>query len=300
MLRSLLELRVMSWARVAIHFWEGARERKRLRSVAEALGIAVFDLDALRALKALKPDASTAFILGTGASAADLSKQKLEHIQSQFSIGVNQWILHPLVPDLYAYEVHPDARLLQALDRPEVREKLPYLLFLKPSRPEDFSNASHLPEFMRRKSFLYSRVNIWTRRKSNIGRDFRKIVSSQYSLSSPGVLLDNGASVARMIALSVMLGFRKVVLVGVDLSNVEYFWHRKPEILERFGLSTFTTAQKGMVHETLNAQNRPFAISDYVVALSVGTNHAELDLLVESKISLLAGLIPVFGESDPK
>ena len=293
MLRSFLELRVMSWARVGIFLWEAARERTRLHRVTETLGLPVFGSDALRALRALKPDAMTAFILGTGASAADLSDQKLEYIQSQFSIGVNQWILHPMIPDVYAYEFDPDVRLLQALDRPEVRDKVPHLLFLKPSRPEGFSNASHLPEFMRERSFLYSRVNMWTRRESNIGRDFRGIVSSKLGRKNPHVLLDNGASIARMMALCVMLGFRKVVLVGVDLNNVEYFWQKRPELLAKLGLSDFSSGQTGSLHETLRDQTRPFAIDTFVFSVNRACD-GENFISVESEHSLLASTLAVF------
>ena len=285
----------MSWARVAIFLGEAVRERKRLRSVSETLGLPVFGSDALRALRGLKPDATTAFILGTGASAADLSDQKLEYIQSQFSIGVNQWILHPMIPDLYAYEVDPDVRLLQALDRPEVRDKVPHLLFLKPSRPEDFSNASHLPKFMRERSFLYSRVNIWTRRATNVGRDFRGITSVIPSLRKTDVLVDDGASIARMLALCVMLGFQEIVLVGVDLNNVEYFWHRRPDFLRLLGIHRFATAQKGQSHETLTSLGRPFPIDEYIVRIS-SEPRGNVEIAVESSKSLLANRIRVWDE----
>ena len=49
--------------------------------------------------------------------------------------------------EAYVYEINPGVRLLQALDQPEVK-KATYLLFLKSSRDEDCSNASHPPKFM--------------------------------------------------------------------------------------------------------------------------------------------------------
>ena len=284
----------MSGARRGIFLWEAARERRRLHRVAQTLGLPVLGSEAVRTLKALKPDATTAFILGTGASVADLSNRKLEHIQSQFSIGVNQWILHPMIPDVYAYEVDPDVRLLRALDRPEVRDKVPPLLFLKPSRPEDFSNASHLPKFMRERSYLYSRVNIWTRRETNIGLDLRKIIGPISGLRKPDVLLDNGASIARMLALCVMLGFQKIVLVGVDLNNVDYFWHRQPEYLNRLGYSSLDSGQRGRVHETLSLSRRPFPIDRYVRGIRAGLD-GTVTLMVESRFSLLAHHIEVWN-----
>jgi len=284
----------MSWARVGIFLMEAYLERRRLNSAAETLGLKVFDFEALRALGALKPDATTAFILATGASAADLNDQRLEYIQSQFSIGVNQWILHPMIPDVYSYEVDPDVRLLQALDRPAVKEKLPYLLFLKPSRHADFLNASHLPEFMAENCRLYSRRNIWTRSRQNIYRDFRRISGALGLLRKPDVLLDNGASIARLITLCALMGFRRIVLVGVDLNSVEYFWHRKPELIRHLGFSEFGTNQQGATHETLTSSNRPFPIDEYVIEVC-GNNQSSIRVLVESPNSLLAGNVDVWN-----
>lgn len=279
----------MSWARAGIFLIEAGRERKRLHSVAESLELPVLSSDSLQALRALKPHATTAFILGTGASAADLSSQKLEYIQNQFSIGVNQWALHSMVPDVYAYEVDHDVRLLQALDRPGVREKVPHLLFLKPSRPEDIPNASYLPEFMRERSFLYSRVNTWTKKQSNIGIDFKLITDSISRRRNPDILLDNGASVARMVALCVVLRFQEIVLVGVDLNNVEYFWHRSPTLLVDQTLRDFKTAQVGLKHETLSDDKRPFPVDIYIEMVG-----SALDLKVESPGSLLADYLPLW------
>jgi len=288
----------MSWARVGIFLSEAARERKRLRSVAETLGLPVLGSNTIRTLRALKPHATTAFILGTGASAAELSDQELEYIQSQFSIGVNQWILHPLIPDVYAYEVDPDVRLLQALDRPEVRDKAPHLLFLKPSRPEDLANVSHIPEFMLKRSFLYSRVNMWTRKSANIADDFNAISCLSSLQMNSDVLLDNGASVARLIALCQLFDYREIVLVGVDLHSTEYFWHRDPALLDGVDLKDPITNQSGALHETLQATNRPFPIDTYVGRVLPKFLARGRTLVVESKSSLLANSIPVFDWDD--
>lgn len=283
----------MTLVRVGIFLFEATRESRRVRTSAEILGLAVLDSATLRALRAIKPGATTVFILGTGSSVADLSDQKLKYIQTQFSIGINQWILHPLVPDVYSYEVHPDRRLLQALDREEVRKKAPYLLFLKPVKPEEFSIAYTLPRFMKNRSFLYGRVNIFTRRDSNIARDFRDAIELISRLNKPEVLLDNGASVARMIALSVLLGFEKIVLVGVDLSDVKYFWDRNPNLVAPPEFGEILSIQKGMVHETLSATNRPFGIDTYVARLDGDANR--VNILIESPSSKLASQLEVWS-----
>lgn len=290
MLRFVLELPSMSWVRAGIFSLEACAERKRLKKTAEILGLSVFSLNDLRTFRELRPDATTAFILGTGGSVADLSEEKLAHIRSQFSIGVNQWILHPLVPDVYAYEVDPDVRLLRALDRREVRQRSPHLLFLKPSKPEDLSNAKSIPEFMRDKVHLYSRVNIWTRTEQNIAQDFRSITKSIARRGSPEVLLDNGASIARLLALAVLIGFERIVLVGVDLNSVEYFWQRRPDLAVVDHLRNLATAQKGLTHETMSDDGRPFSISSYIERIS-----SLMNIQVESKTSYLANYLEVWN-----
>ncbi len=293
-LRAALETPLMSYFRLFLFFWQASAERSRLRTAARELRLQVLSQDLAELIKARKPAATTAFILGTGASAAELGEEKLAAIESQFSVGVNHWILHTMVPDVYSYEVDPDVRLLEALDRAEVRDKSPYLLVLKPSRRDDFSNISFLPSFMRQRSYIYSRVNIWTRKESNISRDFNNITQTASRLGKCDVLVDNGASIARMIAFCAQLGFRKIVLVGVDLNNVDYFWHRNPDYLQRLGFASFRSGQRGRTHETLKTDRRPFSILNYVGALGGDAFPLTFEILVESRGSLLATVIEVW------
>lgn len=293
LLRTIFEWKAMGWLRFGIFLVLARRERGRLRSTAALFGFQTLDHENMGDLRSSKPYATTAFILGTGASVNEVSDEKLRIIQAEFSIGVNQWIFHPLVPDVYSYEVDPDPRLLAALDRVEVREKLPKILFLAPSKVEDFLNAENLPEFLRNVTYFYRRVNLLTRVPSNIGKDLRRILNLATRFGSRGVLVDNGASIARLIALMIELGFRRIVLVGVDLHNVEYFWFRHPELLKRFGIDSFDTLQTGSRHETLSARTRPFRVDTYVEQFEAEFRD-EVEILIESPESLLAQKIRVW------
>lgn len=283
----------MGWFRVGIFLGLARRERGRLRSTAALLGFQTLDQKNIGVLRSSKPEATTAFILGTGASVNKVSDEKKRIIQAEFSIGVNQWIFHPLIPDVYSYEVDPDPRLLAALDRVEVREKMPKILYLAPTRIKDFLNAENPPEFLRDVTYFYRRVNLWTRVPSNIGQDLRRILNLATRFGSRGVLVDNGASIARLIALMIELGFRRIVLVGVDLHNVEYFWFRQPEILERFGIDSFDTLQTGSRHETLSARTRPFRVDTYIEQFEAEFRD-EVEILIESSESLLSQKIRVW------
>jgi hypothetical protein len=292
--RLVLETRAFALVRLFLFTRELKSERERVRQAAEALRLPVFSRAVLEQLRARKPDATTAFILGTGASVAKLDSQDLAYITSQFSVGVNQWILHPMVPDVYAYEVDPDVRLLQMLDREDVKKADPTLLFLRPSIPSQSPNADHIPQFLRDHTFIYGRSNIWTRKPKNIGPDSLSILKSRKISSEGDILLDNGASIARMAALCFLLGFQKIVLVGVDLNNVRYFWHENQQLIEPLGIKDYETGQKGNTHETLSTTNRPFPIDEFVKGLAASALLEGVDIFIGSEDSQLAGALPVF------
>ena len=60
------------------------------------------------------------------------------------------------------------------------------------------------------------------------------------------ISLGTGSSIERAISLSIILGFLKVIILGVDLKNRKYFWNKKDKNFK--GLST---RQKGRgLHKT--------------------------------------------------
>jgi hypothetical protein len=66
----VLETRAFASVRLFLFTRELKSERERVRQAAEALRLPVFSRAVLEQLGARKPDATTAFILGTGASIA--------------------------------------------------------------------------------------------------------------------------------------------------------------------------------------------------------------------------------------
>ena len=257
------------------------------------MGLPILTGEVVESLAGRKPEAHIAFILGTGASAARLSQEKLEIIQSQFSIGINQWIFHSLIPDLYAYEVDERLSLLKALDRPEIRSAETPILFLRPGNREAEGNALHLPEFLRSRTYVYGRINLWTRKVGNIAHDFTAALRITKAKKKVFLAVDDGASIVRMVALCSRLGFKRIVLVGVDLNNVKYFWDEDPSFLERLGLHDFDAGQKGKVHETMSSVSRPFGVDVFVTALAKMLLARGVALEVESPNSELAKSIPV-------
>lgn len=257
------------------------------------MGLPVLTRETVHRLSGKKPESKTAFILGTGASAARLSEDRLRIIQSQFSIGINQWIFHSLIPDVFAYEVDERLSLVHALDRPEIRLVAPPILFLRPADKNAEGNATYFPDFLRSTTYVYGRVNLWTRRVENISPDVSALFQIKQGKRKEFLALDDGASIVRMVSLCTTMGFKHIVLVGVDLNNVKYFWDEDPSYLERLGLVSFDAGQKGSVHETLSAIKRPFGVDVFMGALAKSLKKRGVLLEVASAESALAKFLPV-------
>jgi hypothetical protein len=185
------------------------------------------------------------------------------------------------------------------LDREDVKKAEPFLLFLRPTNPSHVANADYIPEFLRVRTFVYGRSNIWTRKPKNIGPDSVSILKSLGISGEGDILLDNGASIARMVALCFLLGFRKIVLIGVDLNNVQYFWHKNPALIEPLGFENYETGQKGNTHETLSTTNRPFPVDEFITSLAASTHSEGVQIYIGSEDSRLAGALPVFRFQRP-
>ena len=236
-------------------------------------------------------------ILGSGPSVADLDDVDFTFFSKCFSIGINAWILHPFIPDAYTYEYDEDDRLLGFLGREAVRRAKPKVFLLRPRGKHEYAHYRKLPHFLRQSSIVYGRVNLFTRNTELIWDDFARSMQQLRLLPRARVLPDNGATVARMVSLGVLRGFRRIVLVGVDLVGTDYFWDRDPSLLFYLGISSWGGGQIGPQHETLSDQRRPFPIDVWLYAVAEGLAKRGISLEVWSSESRLAHRLPVSPES---
>lgn len=236
-------------------------------------------------------------VLGSGPSVAKLDEADFAFFSEGFSIGINTWVLHPFIPDAYTYEYDPDPRLLDFLGRKEVVDIEPKILMLRPRGPHEYDNYSRLPNYLRKASVVYGRANLLTRRPEDIWKDFSHSVTWLRRHPHVQVLPDNGATVARMVSLGVLLGFRRIVLVGVDLVGTDYYWDKDPSLVSHLGISDWGTGQSGMQHETLRSETRPFPIDVWLYAIGAGLAKEGISLEVWSSESRLAHRLPLSPES---
>lgn len=216
------------------------------------------------------------YILGSGASVLDLSTSNFSSIADGYSVGVNSWAFHPFVPNIFGLE-NPrtishaqQARAINlGLSRPEVVVGNPWILFFR-----DNSSGSTSPQIVVESQLLtrvraYGRIQFSSLGQRRLEKILGRLLKHQRDDRFPkSVLLDNGSSVIRMINLGLSLGFKRIVLLGVDLGRTPYFFEEDPSILKALGVRSFKmTVEKG-VHPTQDPKSRTTSFRQFLGAFA--------------------------------
>ena len=220
------------WLRTAVTLREARAEHAFVSAQAKRSGLQPYEPRVVDSLLESKQQADTLFVLGSGASIRDLTPANFDEIRVQRSVGINNWGIHPFVPDFYAMESVPwvgdgkdFSRALGLLGREDIIAARPPLLVLRPPGGRELPEIAQLPRQLIDRVFYYGRVTPSTRQVGNLEGDVRRVLAPLIS-RHPGVFLDSGASVVRMVGVALSLGLKRVVLTGVDLNNTEYFWEK--------------------------------------------------------------------------
>lgn len=303
LLREELKRRVsLGFVRDALWRMRALRDNKAVRAISRKLGLKTLSLDDF----VFSPTKSTGplFILGSGSSINELTEQNFHEIGESTSVGINVWIAHDFVPDAYSLESgtlpvtsldkSQRAYLAELLKREAVVKGAPRIIVLRPAAPSILEQFIGIPEPLRENTYLYGRANLPEFAHElgfdETGRLLRHFLKSKTCRS---VVPDNGASVVRLIFLGLKLGFKKIVLVGVDLNLSPYFWfspdweRRTPELAATF------PRPSGVAHDTTQTVTRPHNTLDVIRWISVNLVGPEApELFAGSSTSELATFLP--------
>lgn len=296
-----LESRLSAPVRSAIVAREATAEAAFVRQLARRARVHVFEADLFWKKLQVKPKSDTFFILGSGSSVNELSAHNFEEMGRNYAVGINNWGIHPFVPDIYSLDSVPWVgdgqnfrRSLDLLHRADIVAAQPQLLTVRLSNPVELQHLNTLPQELKRGVHFYGRVTPATREVRNLRGDLSrtiKMLQTEYS----SVVVDSGASVVRMISIGLALGFRKIVLVGVDLKDTKYFWEDNAAYLSDVIINVPVNNQRNTVHETTSTWIRPFSVVDMVEAISeVVSNRWYGEVFAASSSSALSNFLPIY------
>lgn len=283
---------------------QARRDSRAVKAIAKTLRLQILDTN--RFAFSESKSSKTLFILGSGSSINELTEKNFEEISAHVSVGINIWVAHDFIPDVYSFEstslAGSRAERMQIeqfgieLSRGKILAKAPKILLLRPEAPSLPAQFVKIPDELRKNTFLYGRANLpnlnWEIGPVGIQQFLGKF--SRYP-PSRHVLPDNGASVIRLIFLGILKGFKKIVLVGVDLNTEPYFWYSDKWVSTRPELRTIFERPSGANHDTTETYDRPYNTLELIEWMNLTLeNLNSTKLLVGSESSSLAQFLSLY------
>ncbi|WP_143050418.1 hypothetical protein [Ectothiorhodospira marina] len=107
------------------------------------------------------------------------------------------------------------------------------------------------------------------------------------------------ASIETISNFCVRLGYKKIVFVGIDLNNTNYFYNEERYLALRNKHLIPSTDQVGAVHKTNDPQQKygHMIVTDVIRCYSEHYSQEGIEFYVENKDSALADFLPVWSLS---
>lgn len=217
----------------------------------------------------------TVFVMATGASINRYGEDRWETISARDSIGMNFFMLHDFVPDVYVMEnMEEHHRLMLRLKADDYRH-VPVILKtqmtnLSPRRLRRRLAKISMNPPEQRERFYFSLDLLAAGRDDKTMRRMYRVLKSLgiFSIKERFLVLSKRrGSITYIINLAVRMGYKKVVLCGVDLNSPEYFYDSRREELESRGFVVPFNYNARGVHLTNDPVRNPITVADVIVAM---------------------------------
>ena len=277
----------------------GRAQAELVSNWGKRLGITSLDV---RKLAGRLDTTRTLFILGSGESIESFGQDHWDEVARHWSIGVNAWPLHPFVADTYAFEpFDPQSTdyvqlYSKVLHEPRFSEKTPTVLLFRPHNGLDAERYSLMPQHLQDAALVYGRIVPQTHERRNLLRDIKAVHRGHISgRINQALVMDLGATMIRMVSLGYLLGYRKIVLAGVDLNGGDYFWQKNPQRLVDRGIESFSPGHNRAVHETMTRDVKAFILTEVLEEFQKLFRQDGGSLFTASGESALVSFLPTYS-----
>jgi hypothetical protein len=279
--------------------------RLRKESIRTAKAAALTGLPLLGALdlRTLR-QSETLFVLGSAWSINDISDKRWKIIGQHDSVGINFWPAHPFVPRFYHFEniVHDSQpgmysalRLLLERRSEAYANTLKIVTDVNPT--EALQTVSELPEGMKNKMYVSFSMPVIARNENELRSGIRYMDS--IGAFSPRArvawLFKSSGSVIAMMTLAVLMGYKRIILCGVDLNKQDYFY-QDPTRYPDYAHWEFTSRESNHLTTRRLPWLVPAQTAVWIFKELILDPH-NIELFVENRVSTLYPRIPLAGQS---
>ena len=241
----------------------------------------------------------TIFVLGSGSSINRLTREQWQIISSNDSIGFNFWLLHDFIPNYYVLEPvgGEKAKILKhnLLYRSKDYRDVPFIL-KDAARLKETAFLENLPPFIKERLLVSRAINIPGTTMTEFSRSIDLLLKKEIpQIRRTGLLLKMRATLSYILFLAYSMGYKKIVLCGVDLNNSTYFFEENQNgYLER-GLKIPANEHKMNLHRTIDPELGEVTVDQAVYALKQLVFEPQgIKLYIGSKASLLYPKLPYY------
>lgn len=240
----------------------------------------------------------TIFILGSGPSINDISEQQWNVIGKHDSIGFNWWLAHDFVPGFYMFQSAREGMLNILRDKHQQYEKVPFLI-----RGSLFASG--------RFDFTDPRLNLL---KNNPVYFVNEYPISSTCAIDPVLLIRYVEALGYMtygtvasfipkwrgtlgllISLSWQMGYKNIVLCGMDMHKSDHFWDYSPYTNLR---SIYELPEPGRsnINTFTDSKWSPNTVPEYVYSLAEWMKKKrDVSIFLANQKTVLYPQVPLFS-----
>ncbi len=245
--------------------------------------------------KSIHIDSSkTCYILGSGGSVNKYERMVWFKISNEYSIGFNDWLIHNFIPQLFVIELY---------DNKENYEIYLNNLKIYLKKVSNVTFILKLTKLSKKSLNFYNRIkNHFGNNKFYVlyifevpGNNLRLFESKFNKLySKTNLYFSKRASIAPLIILASKIGFKKIVLCGIDLNNSIYFYDEKNSDLDNRMNKPIFNRYVGSSHSTnIVSPNNKVKIDEVIKVINNKFSHNRVcEIYIGSKSSELYKILP--------
>jgi hypothetical protein len=269
----------------------------RYESTRRKAGLPLLDGLDLNALKS----SDTLFVLGSGPSINKISPERWQAIARNDTVALNFWLYHPFVPKIYFFEgfsATREANVYNDICKKRAADYANTPKILMDLADESTRTVCNLPAEWKKNTYVAYTIPAVARTDEEFAYALRYLVAKGVfaRASRTRALFKHCATLSTLVALGVKMGYRRIVLCGVDLTNNEYYYQSAEDFPDHKDLELIPRQRK---HATLTRYAWGNTPIDVVLAEMKRQilEPAAIELYVEHKGSALWPMIPVAPES---
>ena len=252
----------------------------------------------------------TVFILGSGSSINYITTNMWQHIDSHDSMGLNRWPVHDYIPTFHIFELRPPDFANYNRDYWKMlliryNDYINTPILLKDTvRSAQIFSRNKIPEELRGRIILSADTNYAELTNGPYQEELNEKLlmylkrTGRFEVGNGYPIYRKRGSISYLIHLAVKLGYRRIVLCGVDMVDSKYFFEEKKNYYKDkpYPIPRIKSDDKKGVHKHIDPDYGELTLDKIIYQLNdIILKPSGIELFVENSKSALHPEIPLYS-----